>query len=56
MAKIIVDRWFYVYCSPGYNDSDKGCCFENEMMEHLYAIYGVKIHCHTIPSTQQFTV
>ena len=42
MAKIIVDKWFYVYGIPSRIHSDKGRSFENAILEHLYSIYGVK--------------
>ena len=42
MVKSIVDKWFYVYGILSCIHSDKGCCFENEVMGHLYAMYGVK--------------
>ena len=40
MAKILVDRWFYVYGIPACKHSDKGCSFDNEIISHLYAMYG----------------
>ena len=42
MAKIIVDKWFYVYGIPTCIHSDKGWSFENEILEHLCTLYGVK--------------
>ena len=42
IAKILVDRWFYVYGIPAHIHSDKGCCFDNEIMSHLYAMHGVE--------------
>ena len=42
IAKILVDKWFYVYGTPAHIHSDKGCSFDNEIMEHLYAMYGVE--------------
>ena len=42
MAKITVDIWFYVYGIPAHIHSDKGWSFENEILEHLYTLYGVK--------------
>ena len=38
IAKILVDRWFYVYGIPARIHSDKGCSFDNEIMSHLYAM------------------
>ena len=42
MAKIIVDKWFYVYGIPSRIHSDKGCSFENAILEYLYSMYRVK--------------
>ena len=41
-AKIIVDKWFYSYGIPVHVHSDKDWCFNNEIMEHLCTMYGVK--------------
>ena len=42
IAKILVDKWFYIYGFLAHIHSDKGQSFDNEIMEHLYAMYGVK--------------
>ena len=42
MAKIIVDKWFYVYGIPTWIHSDKGQSFDNSIMEHLYTLYSVR--------------
>ena len=42
IAKILVDKWFYVHGIPAHIHSDKGCSFDNEIMSHLYAMYRVK--------------
>ena len=42
IAKILVDRWFYVYGIPACIHSDKGHGFDTEIMSHLYAKYGVE--------------
>ena len=42
ITKILVDKWFYVYGIPACIHSDKGCSFANEIMSHLYAMYGVE--------------
>ena len=42
MAKIIVDKWFYVSGIPSRIHSAKGHSFENAILEHLYSMYGVK--------------
>ena len=36
MAKIIVQKWFYVYGIPAHIHSDQGRSFENEILKHLY--------------------
>ena len=42
ITKILVDKWFYTYGIPACIHSDKGCSFDNEIMSHLYAMYGVE--------------
>ena len=42
IAKILVDKWFYVYGIPACIHSDKGHSYDNEIMSHLYAMYGVE--------------
>ena len=42
VTKVLVDRWFYVYGIPARIHSDKGCSFDNEIMSHLCAMYGVE--------------
>ena len=42
IANILVDKWFYTYGIPARIHSDKGCSFDNIMMSHLYAMYGVE--------------
>ena len=42
MAKIIVDKWFYIYGVPAHIQSDKGQSFENKILEHLHTLYRVK--------------
>ena len=42
IAKILVDKWFYVYGISACIHSDKGRSFDNEIMSHLYAMYGVE--------------
>ena len=37
-----MDKWFYTYGIPACIHSDKGCSFDNEIMSHLYAMYGVE--------------
>ena len=42
IAKILVDKWFYTYGIPACIHSNKGHSFDNEIMSHLYAMYGVE--------------
>ena len=42
IAKILVDKWFYVYGIPTQIHSDQGRCFDNQIMQHLYALYCVE--------------
>ena len=42
IAKILLDKWFYVYSIPAHIHSDKGHSFDNEIMSHLYAMYGIE--------------
>ena len=42
IAKILVDKWFYTYGIPARIHSNKGHSFDNEIMSHLYAMYGVE--------------
>ena len=39
IAKILVNKWFYVYGIPTLIHSNQGQCFNNEIMKHLYAMY-----------------
>ena len=38
VAKILVDKWFYIYGIPTQIHSNQGQCFNNQMMKHLYAM------------------
>ena len=42
VAKVLVDKWFHVYGIPPRIHSDKGHSFENEIIHHLCAMYGIK--------------
>ena len=42
IAKILVNKWFYVYGIPACIHSDKSHSFDNEIMSHLYAMYRVE--------------
>ena len=40
--KMLVDKWVYVYGIPACIHSDKGLSFDNEIMSHLYDMYGIE--------------
>ena len=42
IAKILVNKWFYTYGISACIHSDKGHSFDNKIMSHLYAMYGVE--------------
>ena len=42
MAKIIVDKWFFIFSVPPHIYSDKGWSFNNDILEYLYTLYMVK--------------
>ena len=41
-AKVLVEKWFYVYGFPARIHSDKGQSFENTIITQLYSMYNVK--------------
>ena len=42
VARVLVDKWFHVYGIPSRIHSDKSHSFENEIISHLYKMYGIK--------------
>ena len=42
VAKVLVDKWFHVYGIPAWIHSDQGKSFDNEILDHLCAMYGVE--------------
>ena len=42
IAKILVEKWFYVYGIPAHIHSDKGQSFENAIISKLYSVYNIK--------------
>ena len=42
IAKILEDKWFYICGIPACIHSNKGQSFDNEIMTHLYAMYGIE--------------
>ena len=37
-----MDKWFYIYGIPVRIHSNPGRCFDNQIMKHLYAMYGIE--------------
>ena len=42
IAKLLMDKSFYVYGIPAHRHSDKSYSFENGILEHLYTMYNIK--------------
>ena len=42
IAKILVEKWFYMYGIPACIHSDKGRSFENAIISKLYSMYNIK--------------
>ena len=42
IAKVLVEKWFYVYGILAHIHSDKGCSFENAIISQLYSMYNIK--------------
>ena len=42
IAKLLVDKWFYIYGIPTWIHSNQGWCFNNQIMKHLYALYSIE--------------
>ena len=42
VVKILVDKWFYIYGITPQTHSDQGWCFYNQIMKHLYGLYGIE--------------
>ena len=42
IAKILVDKWFYIYGIPTWIHGDQSQCFDNQIMQHLYTLYGIE--------------
>ena len=42
VAKVLVEKWFYVYGIPTRIHSDQGRSFDNQILQHLYALYGIE--------------
>ena len=51
IAKILVEKWFYVYGIPACIHSDRGQCFENAIIPKLYSLYNIK-QSMTMPYNQ----
>ena len=48
VVKILVDKWFYIYGISTQIHTDQGRCFDNQIMQHLYVLYGTE-HSTTMP-------
>ena len=48
VAKVLVDKWFHVYGILARIHSDQGKSFDNEILNHLCAMYGIE-HTMTTP-------
>ena len=42
VAKVLVDKWFHIYGISAQIHSDQGKSFDNEILNHLWAMYGVE--------------
>ena len=42
VAKILVGNWFYKYGIPSQIHSNQGWSFNNQIMKHLYSMYGIE--------------
>ena len=42
IAKVLVEKWFYVYGIPARIHSNKGRSFENAIISQLYSMYNIK--------------
>ena len=41
VAKVLVEKWFYVYGIPAHIHSDKGRSFENAIISQLYSMHNI---------------
>ena len=42
IAKILVDKWFYIYGIPTQIHNNQARYLDNQFMKHLYALYGIE--------------
>ena len=42
VAKLLVEKWFSVFCIPSRSHSDQGKSFDNEIIAHLCKMYGIR--------------
>lgn len=42
VVKILTEKWFYAYGVPQRIHSDRGRCFEGEMLRELCSLYGIR--------------
>lgn len=41
VAKVLTEKWFYLYRVPMWIHSDQGCAFEGEVHKRLCKLYGI---------------
>ena len=64
IAKILVNKWLYVYGIPAHIHSNKGQSFENAIISKLYSMYNIKqsmtmpynLHGNSIPKRFNHTL
>ena len=42
VAKLLVEKWFSIFGIPTRIHSDQGKSFDNEIISHLYKMYGIR--------------
>ena len=42
VAKLLVEKWFSVFGIPSHLHSNQGRSFDNEIIAHLYQMYGIR--------------
>ncbi len=52
VARVLVERWFYLFGVPRQLHSDQGRCFESRLIQELCEIYGIA-KTHTTPYRPQ---
>lgn len=52
VARVLVERWFYLFGVPQQIHSDQGRCFESRLIQELCRLYGIS-KAHTTPYRPQ---